>query len=91
MAILQVRDIDDKLYKTLKFIAKQKHRSVSQEVTRIIESYLANPRLQTPAIQTKAFLDLAGAWQDDTSADDIIANIRSHRKSSQRFEETGLW
>ena len=87
MATLQVRDIDDKLYKTLKFMAKQKRRSVSQEVARMIESYLATQHIQTPAAQTRAFLDLAGAWADDKSADDIIADIRSNRKNSQRFED----
>jgi len=45
MAILQVRDIDDRLYSLLKLRAKSENRSVSQEVISIIEKYLSNPAL----------------------------------------------
>ena len=38
MATLQVRDIDDRLYKYLKTSAKLKNRSISQEVITIIKS-----------------------------------------------------
>ena len=41
MATLQVRDIDDRVYKELKQRAKSKHRSLSQEVAYIIEEYLS--------------------------------------------------
>jgi hypothetical protein len=44
MAILQVRDIDDQLYASLKEIAKSENRSLSQEVVPILEKYLANPQ-----------------------------------------------
>lgn len=37
MAILQVRDIDDRLYASLKAIAKSQNRSISQGVIYIIE------------------------------------------------------
>lgn len=40
MAILQVRDIDNNLYNSLKISAKMQNRSVSQEVITIIETYL---------------------------------------------------
>ena len=43
MAILQVRDIDNNLYESLKSRAKREKRSVSQEVIKIIEDYLAQP------------------------------------------------
>ncbi len=39
MANLQVRDIDDKLYDSLKRRADLEHRSISQEVVMIIESH----------------------------------------------------
>ncbi len=48
MAVFQVKDIDDKLYESLKSMAKQKRRSMSQQVVKIIEIYLANPSLMTP-------------------------------------------
>ena len=33
MAMLQVRDVDDRLYDRLKFVAKLDNRSISQQVT----------------------------------------------------------
>lgn len=87
MAVLQVRDMDDRLYEILKNKARIKHRSISQEVVRMLEKQLAQPdtsRLD----QTEAFLDLCGAWQDDRSAEEIIDDIRSSRIASQRFEDS---
>ena len=43
MAILQVRDIDDRLYTSLKELAQSENRSLSQEVISILEKYLSNP------------------------------------------------
>jgi plasmid stability protein len=43
MAILQVRDIDDRLYDSLKQKAQINNRSISQEVISILETYLSNP------------------------------------------------
>ncbi len=37
MATLQVRDIDDRLYESLKTFANSEKRSISQEVIHIIE------------------------------------------------------
>ncbi|MBF0328897.1 MAG: antitoxin [Nitrospirae bacterium] len=85
MAILQVRDIDDRLYSSLKDIARSENRSLSQEVISILEKYLSNPALfrNNP---TAEFLALSEAWDDDRTADDIIKGIREHRKKSNRFE-----
>ena len=85
MAVLQVRDVDDKLYDTLKFMAKQKRRSISQEVIKIIETYLANPTLQSMRTQTEAFLSLTGSWEGEESAEDMINGLRKNREESQRF------
>lgn len=85
MAVLQVRDIDDRLYEALKTLAKSRHRSVSQEVVNILERSLSNPDIDS-IHQTDAFLDLSGAWIDDRSADDIVDEIRKSRKNSSRFE-----
>lgn len=76
MAVLQVRDLDDKLYETLKFMAKQKRRSISQVVIKIIETYMANPSLQSLRAQTDAFLNLSGSWGGDESADEMINDLR---------------
>jgi len=60
MAILQVRDIDDRLYASLKAIAKSQNRSISQEVISIIEKYLSNPAVYKNN-PTKEFIALSGA------------------------------
>jgi hypothetical protein len=84
MANLQVKDIDDNLYAALKIRAKNKRRSVSQEVIRLIEDYLSQPDDRT-IDSTKQFLSLS--WTDDTgeSADDIIAGIKKDRKQGIKF------
>lgn len=84
MAILQVRDIDDRLYSSLKELAKSENRSLSQEVVSILEHYLSNPLLfkKNP---TRDFLSLSGSWDDDRTPDEIIADIKKNRKKNKRF------
>ncbi|MBU4319790.1 MAG: hypothetical protein Q8N12_07740 [Thermodesulfovibrionales bacterium] len=84
MAILQVRDIDDRLYSSLKDLAKSENRSLSQEVISILEKYLSNPSVfkNNP---TKEFLSLSGSWDDERTADEIIDDIKRSRKKSKRF------
>lgn len=85
MATLQVRDIDNRLYESLKRLAKSKKRSISQEVIHIIESYLSNP-LNYSFDATNEFLKLSGSWKDDRTAQEIIDDIKLSRKSSKRFQ-----
>ena len=90
MAILQVRDIDEKLYESLKIVAKQKRRSISQQVIKILESHFSNPSVISES-QTEAFLNLTGAWESSETAEEMIRNIRTNRKDSTRFGgEDGL-
>jgi plasmid stability protein len=85
MAILQVRDIDNRLYSSLKDLAKSENRSLSQEVISILEKYLANPAVfnNNP---TGEFLSLSGSWDDNRMADEIIDDIKKKRRNSKRFE-----
>ncbi len=84
MAILQVRDIDDELYKALKKRAKMERRSMSQEVIKIIEMYLQlSP--QSRKNSTEEFLNLSWVSDKNESAEDIINQIRSKRINSGRF------
>jgi len=85
MAILQVRNIDDRLYLSLKTIAKLKNRSVSQEVIYIIEKYLSNPTLDGKN-PTKEFIALSDSWKDDKTAEELIAEIKAGRKKGKRFQ-----
>ena len=89
MAILQVRDIDDRLYASLKAMAKSQNRSISQEVIYIIEKYLSNPAVYKNN-PTREFLTLSGAWEDDRSADEIIDSITKSRKKSGRFKKENV-
>ncbi|MEX2444191.1 MAG: antitoxin [Alkalispirochaeta sp.] len=84
MADLQVRDIDDRLYKSLRERASREKRSISQEVILILEKYLARPNT-FDVNPTDEFLALAGAWSDDRAADEIISDIRGSRSNSTRF------
>lgn len=84
MANLQVRDIDDRLYESLRERATREKRSISQEVILILEKYLSRPNAYD-VNSTDEFLSLFGAWVDDRDADEIIDDIRSSRRNSARF------
>jgi hypothetical protein len=85
MAILQVRDIDDRLYASLKNLAKSENRSLSQEVISILEKYLSNP-VAFKNNPTREFLSLSGSWADDRTADEIVKDIKKNRRNRKRFE-----
>ncbi len=85
MATLQVRDVDDRLYESLRKLAANEKRSISQEVIHIIEFYLANPHEHSKDY-TEEFLQLSGSWADDRPAEEIIRDIKSHRTVSRRFK-----
>ncbi|MCG6150841.1 MULTISPECIES: FitA-like ribbon-helix-helix domain-containing protein [Leptospira] len=87
MANLQVRDIDDRLYESLKRRAELEHRSVSQEVVMIIESHLKRDNLETER-QTVEFLKLTNSWHDEKTAKEIISDIRSSRSKKNRSKVT---
>jgi len=85
MANLQVKDIDSMLYISLKNLAKKEHRSVSQEVVKIIESYLNQPSSKNKNM-TDEFLKLSGSWDDDRTSDEIISEIYQSRNIGERFK-----
>lgn len=84
MANLQVRDIDDRLYESLRERASREKRSISQEVILILEKYLSRPNAYD-VNPTDEFLSLAGSWNDDRTAEEIISDIRLGRRNSSRF------
>ena len=84
MANLQVKDIDDKLYESLRQLASSDRRSISQEVVYIIQKYLSKPD-RFEKNPTDEFLKLAGSWEDERSEEEIISDIYSNRKNSTRF------
>jgi len=85
MSNLQVKDIDENLYRALKIRAKNKRRSVSQEVIRLIEDYLTRPD-DSNIDDTRQFLSLSWEGENEESAKELIAVIRKNRRDSRRFK-----
>ena len=83
MATLQVKGMDDDLYRALAAWAKQDRRSISQQVTLIIRDFLATRR-HAAEEKTAALLELCGTWADDLSAEEIAGDIKAARKSGGR-------
>lgn len=85
MATLQVRSMDDQLYRALGARAAMENRSISQEVIVIVKEYLSRPSRRHQET-TEMFLQLCGTWQDDRPEKVIAAEIRNSRvQSSDRF------
>ena len=81
MAMLQVRDMDDRLYDRLKFAAKRDNRSISQQVITILQNYFTSVPVK-PKNATEEFLKLSGSWEDARSTKEIIDDIRNTRVNS---------
>jgi plasmid stability protein len=84
MATLQVKGLDDALYKALAARAARDHRSVSQEVVTLIQDFLSCPAGRTEQA-TEEFLSLAGSWADERPAQTIAREIRRGRRAGRRF------
>ncbi len=84
MANLQVRDIDEKLYSSIRTLAANEKRSISQEVIYILQKYLSTPE-SFNLNPTDEFLQLSGSWDDNRNAEEIINEIEDNRKNSSRF------
>jgi len=84
MATLQVRGIDDQLYKALGAKAAMDNRSVSQEVVAMVREFLGRPH-RNPQEVTASLLELAGTWKDRRTAKQIASDLRKARRSRRRF------
>lgn len=84
MATLQVRSIDDQLYKALGRRASMDNRSISQEVVAILKTYLSLPTT-SHTNNTNEFLEMCGSWQDERSEQEISGEIRQDRRAGKRF------
>lgn len=85
MAMLQVRDMDDRLCDRLKFAAKLDNRSISQQVVTILQDYFTSVPFKTKNA-AEEFLKLAGTLEDSRSTEEIIDDIYASRVNSTRFE-----
>lgn len=88
MANLQIKGIEDELYKELKKMAAEENRSVSQQALFLVKEYLARKRhlrtLKTPA---QILLDLSGSWEDNRDPAKIVGQIKKVRRNSKKLEE----
>jgi plasmid stability protein len=87
MANLQIKKMDDDLYKELKALAASENRSVSQQVLHYIRFFISREKMlshvKSPA---ETLLSLSGSWLDSRDAESIVAEIRSARKNSSDFK-----
>jgi predicted CopG family antitoxin len=88
MANLQIKGIEDELYKELKRMAAEENRSVSQQALFLVKEYLARKRrlrtLETPA---QILLDLSGLWEDNQDPAKIVTQIKKARRNSKKLIE----
>ena len=85
VATLQVKGIDEDLYRALGARAKRDNRSISQQVVKLIQDSLARSG-NSAEEATRGFLTLCGSWEDPRSTRTIAAAIRKSRRSGRRFE-----
>lgn len=91
MANLQVRSIDEQLYKALGQRAAMENRSISQEVVTILQAYLSRPENIDALQANRAFLGLCGSWQDERDAAEISEDLRLARRHGGRFSGQELF
>jgi plasmid stability protein len=74
VATLNIKNLPDGLYRKLQKRAKQRHRSVAQEVTQILEEAVERP-------EPLSILDLRGLGKDAWRGIDAAAHVERERKA----------
>ena len=88
MANLQIKGMDDGIYEELKRLAAAENRSVSQQTLVLIKDYLARKgSVRGLKTSTQVLLELAGSWEGEESAEEIVAKIKNARRSSSKLKE----
>jgi len=88
MANLQIKGIQDDLYKKIKEMAASENRSIGQQVLYLIKQYLANKGTsRTKKSPAQVLLDLSGSWEDNRDADEIVSDIKRGRKNSSKLKK----
>jgi len=81
MANLQIKGIDDVVYEELKKLAAAENRSVSQQTLFLIKDYLAKRHcVRTLKTSAQVLLEMAGSWEGEESAEEIITRINKARR-----------
>lgn len=88
MANLQIKGIDDDLYKKIKEIAASENRAVSQQILFLIKEYISRRgTIQSLKPPAQVLLELSGSWKDKRSADKIISEVKRSRKNSKKLKK----
>jgi hypothetical protein len=88
MVNLQIKGIEDNLYKKIKKIAASENRSVSQQVLFLIKACIARRgTIQSLKPPAQVLLELSGSWEDNRSADKIISEIKRGCKNSKQLKK----
>ena len=74
MAVLNIKNLPDSLYKKLRDRAKRQHRSIAQEVTHLLIDALEEPK-------PLSILDLQGLGKDHWKGIDASRHIERERAS----------
>ena len=74
MAVLNIKNLPDSLYRKLQARAKRQHRSIAQEVT-----HLLSDALETP--EPLSILDLQGLGKEHWKGIDASAHVERERAS----------
>ena len=74
MATLNVKNLPDSLYRKLQKRAKRQHRSIAQEVTKILDDVLESPDLLS-------ILTLRGLGKEQWTGIEPTAHVEAERKS----------
>lgn len=74
MATLNVKNLPDSLYRKLQKRAKRQHRSVAQEVTKILDDVLEAP-------EPMSILTLRGLGKEQWVGIEAAAHVEAERKS----------
>ena len=74
MAILNIKNLPDALYKKLQARAKRQHRSIAQEVTHLLSDALETPK-------PLSILDLKGLGKSHWKGIDASKHIERERSS----------
>lgn len=70
-------ELPDEIHGELKKKAAVNHKTLKTIITGLINEYLYSPDKQVPPQKSSG---LCGKWADDRTADEIIKDIKSHRK-----------
>lgn len=85
MANLQIKNIDEELYARIRKLAEREHRSISQEILYLVKERLASTGVPDRETAAERLLCLAGSWEDDRSAEEIVESLRLARNRTRRI------